>query len=130
MRLLLSPSPTKPLILFAKTCLENFVYDFGEIYGKHHVVYNIHSLIHIADDCLNFRSSLNNISAFPFESCLGQLKKLVLGSYKPLAQFTNKLTAIENVGSERVQVPVEEMNIIYFLKQNDNDSFFMLRKKI
>lgn len=37
--------------------------------------------------------------------------------------------AIEDVEAERLQVPAEEMNIIYFLKKNDNDSYFILLNK-
>jgi len=36
--------------------------------------YNVHCLLHVIDNYVNFGSS-NNISAFPFENYLKELKK-------------------------------------------------------
>ena len=44
------------------------------LYGETLVTYNVHFLIHLADDCRKFGKSLNSLSAFPFKSYLGQLK--------------------------------------------------------
>ena len=75
MRLLLSPSPTTRQIDFANQCLRKYVYDFGVLYGDYHLVYNFQNLIHLADDCSFYKASLNDISAFPFESYIGEIKK-------------------------------------------------------
>jgi hypothetical protein len=43
LRLLLLRSPNKRQIVFANQCLRKYVYDFGVIYGAHHLVYNFHN---------------------------------------------------------------------------------------
>ena len=55
----------------------------------------MHSLIHIADDCKFQQGSLDLFSAFPFESYLGQLKNLLRGTRRPLAQLKKRISEIE-----------------------------------
>jgi len=59
---------------YAKNLIECFVKQFGIIYGKHNISYNIHGLLHLVDDVENY-GSLDNFSTFQFESYLGHLKK-------------------------------------------------------
>lgn len=63
-----------------------FDFDFGILYGDHFISHNIHGLIHLLDDFQNY-GSLGNISCFKFENYLGQLKKMVRKSDKPLQQI-------------------------------------------
>ncbi|OXA45782.1 hypothetical protein Fcan01_19500 [Folsomia candida] len=49
-RLLAEPCQSKENINYAEQLLEYFVHNFMEIYGKENVSYNIHGLIHIAND--------------------------------------------------------------------------------
>ena len=59
---------------YANQLMHYFVKNSVKLYGEEFVVYNVHSLIHVADDVRRF-GSLNKINAFPFESYLGKLKK-------------------------------------------------------
>lgn len=95
-RILCSPTSTMGDYHFAKEWLNYFVDHFGHIYGVHHLVYNVHSLSHIADDCIYFNAPLDNFSAFPFENYLGKMKKLLRGTRKPMAQLYKRLIEIEN----------------------------------
>lgn len=61
---------------YAQELLVFFVEQCTEIYGPAFVVYNVHDLIHIADDVRNF-GHLESISSFPFENFLGHMKKCV-----------------------------------------------------
>ena len=47
--------------------LEVFVKNYSAIHGQWHVVYNVHNLLHIADDAQKF-GHLDSCSAFPFEN--------------------------------------------------------------
>lgn len=49
--------------------LRRFVEDFVEFYGEELVSYNVHHLLHLADDCENF-GCLNLFKAFSFESAM------------------------------------------------------------
>ena len=60
------------------------------IYGQDHIVYNVHSLIHITDDAKKF-GPLDCISAFHFESYLGRLKKLVRRPQQPCTHIVRRL---------------------------------------
>jgi len=53
---------------------------------------NNHNLIHIADDVEYTQMHLPAISAFPFENCLGEIKRLIIGKNNPLAQLTRRVS--------------------------------------
>ena len=90
--ILLSPHLCRPTLLNnAKILLVNFVEHFGDLYGKDQIVYNVHSLIHIHQDAVQY-GPLDNVSAFPFENYLGKLKKLVRKPSQPLQQIVRRLS--------------------------------------
>lgn len=55
------------------------------------IVYNVHGLIHLADDAKTFKS-LENISAFPFENFLASLKNIIRKPEFPLAHIIRRLS--------------------------------------
>ncbi len=89
-RILLSPGHLEFYLDFADQLLKYFVQTFCNLYGKDQLVYNIHSLIHLADDARKF-GVLDNISSFKYESYLGQLKKLVRSPHLPCAQLVRRV---------------------------------------
>ena len=135
-RILLSSSLTKDQSHFAKQCLEHYVFNFGIIYGAHHMVYNIHSLSHIADDCIFYDSPLDDFSSFPFENYLGQLKKLLRGTRKPLAQLCRRLSEIDNNSGVNKflfhsRLLNQKLKVISSIKPNSRvDCFYMIKKGI
>ena len=71
MRIRLSPYDKRnEYINFAKNMLSYFAAKAKRIYGDSFTVYNIHNLLHLADDFQNLHSTLNDISAFKFENYL------------------------------------------------------------
>ena len=50
------------------------VEQWGKLYGKDMLVYNVHGLTHLAADAMRF-GPLDTFSAFPFENFLGKIKK-------------------------------------------------------
>ncbi|EFX67037.1 hypothetical protein DAPPUDRAFT_115799 [Daphnia pulex] len=128
MRLLLSRSPNKRQIVFADQCLRKYVYDFGVIYGAQHLVYNFHNIIHLANDCSFYKSSLNDISAFPFESYLGEMKKEIKGTIKPLAQYYRRYNERLHFDESNPHQP-NKTSIFDSLREDSTaDSFIMLSK--
>lgn len=89
-RILLSPGLHDTYLDYADQLLKYFVQCFSSLYGEQQLVYNVHSLIHIADDARRF-GSLDNVSSFKFESYLGQLKKLVRSPNLPCAQIVRRI---------------------------------------
>jgi len=78
--------------------LKKFAYDFGTLYGRNHLIYNIHSLIHLARDC-RIHGPLDSFSCFPFETYLNRLKKLVRSSKSPLCQMVKRISELDYIDS-------------------------------
>lgn len=78
----------------ANDCLKYFSYRFGEIYGKNHLIYNVHSLIHLAGEC-SVHGPLDQFSTFPYETFLYKLKRLVRSSNRPLAQIVKRISELD-----------------------------------
>lgn len=76
------------LHVFLKTC--------KSVYGHQMLVYNVHALLHLVDDCENF-GVLDNFSAFKFENQLGIIKRSLRGSKFALQQAINRISE-KNVG--------------------------------
>ena len=97
MRILLSPEDTRNEYMdFAKNLLSYFVAKAKRIYGDSFTVYNIHNLLHLADDCQNLHSSSNDISAFKFENCLQVKKKSICNTNNPVAQIAKRKLEVES----------------------------------
>lgn len=74
----------------ANYLLVKFVVNFRKIYGAKHLVYNVHNLIHLSNEC-DRHGPLDKWSAFKFENYLGHIKKLTRNGNKPLQQLVNRL---------------------------------------
>lgn len=73
----------------AQELLESFG-SLGEIYGPDFIIYNMHSLVHIVDD-VKLYGTLDNYSAFAFESFMYKIKKLIRKKNQCLAQLCNRV---------------------------------------
>ena len=87
---------------YAKQLLRHFVKESEKLYGGHFISYNVHGLIHLADDVLRY-GPLDSFSCFPFENYLQSLKRLVRRSLNPLVQIVKR--TIELARSARRQPP-------------------------
>ncbi len=74
--------------------LKNFVENSVILYEKSFVSYNVHGLIHLAEDVKRY-GPLHHFSSFPFESFLYSIKKKVRKSEKPLKQLVQRISEIE-----------------------------------
>lgn len=81
-------------INLARQFLNLFVKHSVQLYGIEFLVYNVHLLIHLAEDA-EIYGPLDNVSAFPFENYLGHLKSLVQSPSNPLQQIHRRLKEIE-----------------------------------
>lgn len=81
---------------YANTLLTLFVTEAEKLYGKEIYVYNVHCLIHLANDVKNL-GILDNFSSFPFENKLGQLKKMIRKPQFALQQLFNRLSEKEQI---------------------------------
>jgi hypothetical protein len=84
----------------ARKLLQSFVLNMQSIYGSTSLVYNVHSLLHVADDALNY-GSLDNVSAFPYENFLQRIKKMVRGQKLHLQQVVKRVIEIDGALEEK-----------------------------
>lgn len=91
MHLLLSPGTSEEMIDCAQRLLTSFVTHFGQLYGKGEITYNVHQQTHLASEYRLF-GPLDNISAFPYENYLAQLKHLLRKPHLPLQQVVKRLS--------------------------------------
>lgn len=99
--ILLKEDTRRQYTYFAKELLVNFVKRFGSLYGSKYISYNVHSLIHLADDA-ETHVVLDKFSAFKFENKLQHIKRLIHSPNRPLEQIYNRI--IERQDSEKVKV--------------------------
>ena len=83
---------------YANDLLVKFVKDVEVLYGKEALVYNVHCLVHLAADVKKL-GCIQEFSAFPFESKLGHLKKLVHKPQHPIQQILRRLDGQKLHGS-------------------------------
>lgn len=85
----LCDSSTSPVNTdFAGRLLKLFHDSLHDLYEEEIYSFNMHSLSHLADQTQHF-GSLTHVSAFPFESVIGKLVKLVRTPQSPLQQIVN-----------------------------------------
>ena len=95
LRILLNQSTDRSLIGMAGKLLDEFVSQCITLYGNQFLSYNIHALTHLAAEYVYF-GSLDNVSAFPYESYLYHLKSLLRTPNKPLQQVARRILEIRN----------------------------------
>lgn len=76
-----------------------------KFYGSQFVVLNVHNLMHIPDDVRNMQCGLSSISAFPFETYLGQLKTIIRSPHNILVQLARRLHEINLYLSHSCSLP-------------------------
>ena len=106
--ILVSPSLVARHVAYAKKLMRFFVETARDVYGAHFLVYNVHMMLHVADDAARF-GSLDNCSGFPFENYLHKMKRLVRSGKSPLVQLVTRLNEHSNL--EDVKVPEKKLEI-------------------
>ena len=111
------------LLESAKELLSYFVYNSKECYGDTFCVYNVHGLIHIADDVEYFKKSLHELSAFAFENYLQELKSFVRSKHNPVARIMKHLGELEEPSREQKSLEVKGSD-------NIRDSCFFVENSV
>ena len=88
----------------AENYLQRFVLLTGKLYRSQSLVLNLHSLIHLVHDVEFFKCLLSEVTAFPFENCVGKIKKLIHSGRNPLQQLCKILS--EQFSIEKVKVTI------------------------
>ena len=118
-------SPTlvqNPIMLnAAQEILKEFIKHSSQIFDKCFVVYNIHCLIHLVDECRN-HGSLESFSAFKYENFMGIMKRYLRSTYKPLHQLIRR--DAETKGQFVTRKDADEPNKILLKNQYNRNNYF------
>lgn len=118
---------------YAKSLLVAFVECIPELYCDEFLIYNVHSLIHINEDALKY-GNLNNVSCFPFENYMQNIKRFVRGKKHFVQQVVNRVGEINSLGesidrNNRVSKKVVTWNK-WFVSVDRNDSCFQVNDMV
>lgn len=92
------------LLLFVKVC--------RILYGAQFISYNIHNILHLALDALMF-GSLEEFSAFVFESYQKVFKNLIRAPNRPLQQVVKRLLEKEKAERGTLFPSCEPFNVVF-----------------
>lgn len=87
----------------AKRLLVSFVSQSKVVYDVNFMVYNVHGLLHINEDAINF-GRLDNISAFDFENFMQQLKKMTRAKTFYLQQVAKRIVENEKCNGLKINL--------------------------
>lgn len=94
----------------ARSLLADYCVNFVKFYGSNAIVSNIHNISHIADDVERF-GALSNISTYPFENLLREIKYRTQASNNPLEQITRRIAELTlDVKKSSINFDSVEMN--------------------
>lgn len=91
LRILCHPNHSQSLNGYAHDLATSFLEQVQLLYGDVFMSYNVHSLIHLVDDCLTYGHA-DLFSCFPFESFLHFVKKCVHSPNRPFAQVVRRVS--------------------------------------
>nr|CAK26780.1 TPA: transposase domain-containing protein [Ciona intestinalis] len=118
--ILVSPELASSHIAFAHSLLVQFVSQCKVLYGDEFLVYNVHCLLHLANEAQLF-GSLDRCSAFKFENYMQTIKKYVRSGKNPTVQVVKRL--YESEPTITVRNPVKQV----YMKSPDNAYLLCLR---
>lgn len=92
--ILVSPALVSKNSVYAHELLVCFVDQCRQLYGPEFLTYNLHSMTHLASEAVE-HGSLDNCSAFRFESYLFEMKKMVRSGRSPVTQIVKRLSELK-----------------------------------
>ena len=94
--ILLSEQLCRSYCDYAEELLRTCVKKLAAIYGQDVLVYNVHTILHLAQDTRRY-GALDNVSCFPYENYLGRLKRLARKPNKHVSQIVRRIAEQEHV---------------------------------
>ncbi|XP_076546679.1 uncharacterized protein LOC117610679 isoform X1 [Osmia lignaria lignaria] len=90
------------LLDYAHSLLLYFVENYGTLYGRQHISYNVHNLIHLCS-YVKLWGELDKFSAFKFENYMQKIKSRIRSSSRPLEQLVNRCKEEDNCNITNIE---------------------------
>jgi len=90
LRILASPALVSVFVDDAEKLRHEFVRDSLHVYGNSFIVYNVHHLEHLAEECRR-HGTLEEMSCFPQENYLGKIKALLFAPGRTFPQLVCRI---------------------------------------
>lgn len=87
----------------AELLLNEFVGEFGRVYGQDQMVYNVHMLLHIVNEVIRY-GPLYGWSAYRFENHMREIKKLLKKPQQILQQLSKRLEEINTINENEIHI--------------------------
>lgn len=87
--MLARPDLVKDMIPVVDVIIRQFIKHAIKVFGKQFVVYNVHSLCHLPEEC-RLHGAIDSFSAFKYENFFITIKDCLRSTYKPLQQLANR----------------------------------------
>ncbi|KAF7998478.1 hypothetical protein HCN44_010848, partial [Aphidius gifuensis] len=75
----------------ASNLLQTFFNNCKECYTDKSTVMNMHNMYYVAEDVINLRCSLSEMTAFPFENALGKIKRMLRSPTHTVTQLCRRI---------------------------------------
>lgn len=102
----------------AESMFKDFLINFKTLYGIDHFSSNLHNICHVVDDVRKF-GPLNTFSAYPFESKLYLIKRLLRNGNLPLSQVSRRISELQKINILNIVSP-KDMNNFELKKELKN----------
>lgn len=99
------------LLPLAKAMLDHFIELFREIYGEAYLTSNVHNLVHLVDEVMMY-GELQSFGAYPFESMLGTIKKMLRNGNSPLAQVARRIIEMTRLEAVKEMPEPRKKNVV------------------
>lgn len=102
----------------AKSMLKLYLDECKRNFGIQHFSSNLHNLCHLVDDVKKF-GPLQSFSAYPFESRLFYLKRLLRSGVNPLPQVARRISEIQSGNCFKKRETKGDIKLMYECKHQD-----------
>lgn len=111
-----STNRLRHLLSYAHNCIQLFVEQLENLYGRQSLTYNAHTLLHL-HEFVEQNGPLDQFSAFPFENYLGKLKRRIKKTRGIFQHSLNQMIDLRSIHTDMVP----EENTLYFSSKPPNN---------
>lgn len=119
--MLARPDLVQDMTPVADVIIRQFIKHAITIFGKQFVVYNVHSLCHLSEEC-RLHGAIDSFSAFKYENFFMTIKNCLRSTSKPLQQLVNRDFETKGYLTSKIYQPDDQTVKLKGLCKNIKDN--------